>query len=181
MELVQTTDYPWKGEVSIEVDPGAPRSFGIAIRAPDRRTSALYRPEPPCRGITSIAVNGKPVEPPLERGYAVITREWRVGDRISLVLPLPVERVKAVDAVAAVRGRVAIRRGPLIYNIESADGPIDGFLEPSSSLTPEWRPDLLGGVVVIRGAFAGGSPLTAVPNYARLNRGGRSIVWIRDR
>jgi hypothetical protein len=33
---------------------------------------------------------------------------------------------------------------------------------------------------VITGTFADGSPLTAIPNYARLNRGGRSIVWMRD-
>jgi uncharacterized protein len=34
-------------------------------------------------------------------------------------------------------------------------------------------------VMVIRGEFGDGTPLLAIPNYARLNRGGRSIVWIK--
>jgi hypothetical protein len=48
-------------------------------------------------------------------------------------------------------------------------------------LTTEWKPDLLGGVVVVKGMFANGADLTAIPNYARNNRGGRSLVWIKDR
>ena len=48
-------------------------------------------------------------------------------------------------------------------------------------LTAEWNPDLHGGIVIVRGALADGSALTAIPNYARNNRGGRSIVWIKDR
>ena len=47
-------------------------------------------------------------------------------------------------------------------------------------LTTEWKPDLLGGVVVIHGTLADGKPFTAIPYYARGNRGGRSVVWIRD-
>jgi hypothetical protein len=82
--------------------------------------------------------------------------------------------------VAATAGRVALRYGPLIYNFESVDQNLDSVLTPEATLSTEWRPDLLGGVMVIRGAFQSGAPLTAIPNYARLNRGGRSIVWVRD-
>jgi len=48
-------------------------------------------------------------------------------------------------------------------------------------LAATWEPELLEGVVAIRGALADGKPLLAVPNYARNNRGGRLIVWIRER
>jgi len=41
-----------------------------------------------------------------------------------------------------------------------------------------WTPELLGGIVTLRTRFADGSPAVAVPNYARLNRGGRSVVWM---
>ena len=45
--------------------------------------------------------------------------------------------------------------------------------------TTEWRGDLLGGVTVIKGEFVNGKPMVAVPNYGRLNRGGRSMVWMK--
>jgi hypothetical protein len=35
-------------------------------------------------------------------------------------------------------------------------------------------------VVAINGKFADGSNMTAIPNYARCNRGGRSLVWMRS-
>jgi len=76
---------------------------------------------------------------------------------------------------------VALRYGPLVYNIESVDQDVEGVLSPTAALSTEWKGYLLGGVLVIKGAFANGAPLMAVPNYARLNRGGRSLVWIKDR
>ena len=79
--------------------------------------------------------------------------------------------------MAADRGLVALRYGPLIYNLESVDQPVDGQLNVDTPLTTEWQPDLLGGVVVIHSRFANGSSLTAIPNFARNNRGGRSVVW----
>ena len=125
-------------------------------------------------------MNGSPVELALENGYAVITRKWQAGDKIDLGLPMKVQRVKADRRVPADVGRVALRYGPLIYNIESADQDLGLVLGADSPLSTEWKPDLLGGVTIIKGAFTSGAPLLAIPNYARNNRGGRSIVWIKD-
>ena len=64
------------------------------------------------------------------------------------------------------------------------------MLSPDSALSTEWRGDLLGGVTVIKGTWADGSPLTAIPYYARNNRtvatpegrrAVRSSVWLKDR
>jgi DUF1680 family protein len=132
-------------------------------------------------GVTSIAVNGQPIDQPkIDKGYAQITRTWQAGDKIDLVFPMQVQRVKADERVMADRGRVALKYGPLVYNIESVDQNVNSVLSDDSPLTTEWDPNLLGGVMVVKGKFADGSPLTAIPNYARLNRGGRSLVWIRD-
>jgi len=74
-------------------------------------------------------------------------------------------------------------------NFESVDQDLTGILESNSPLTTEWKPDLLKavngapeGVIVIKGSFATGSPLLAIPNHARNNRkvGTPSIVWIKD-
>jgi len=93
---------------------------------------------------------------------------------------MKVQRIKGISRIAATAGRVALRYGPLIYNIESVDQDVNSVLGPASELATEWKGDLLGGVLVIKGTFSDGKPLTAIPNYARLNRGGRSIVWIKD-
>ena len=116
-----------------------------------------------------------------DRGYLLFERVWKAGDRIGVDLPLGPQRVKADEHIAADRGRVALRYGPLVYCIESVDQDVDGVLPPDAPLTTEWRPDLLGGVTVIKSHFADGKPLLAIPYYARANRGGRYVVWIRDK
>ncbi len=171
IEMVQKTDYPWSGNVSIIVNPAQSKEFSVRVRAPNRSVSELYTSTPEVNGITSIAVNGAPVPLNIVNGYAVITRRWTAGDKIDVVLPMVPQRVKAATEVAADRGLVALRFGPLMYNVESADGNnMSGVLNENVPLTTEWRPDLLQGVVVIKGKFMDGSDMIAVPNYVRNNR-----------
>jgi hypothetical protein len=63
--------------------------------------------------------------------------------------------------------------------LESADQQLDCVLAADAPLSTEWPADLWGGVRVIRGQFAHGDPMLAVPNSARLKRGDRPLVWIR--
>jgi len=167
---VQETDYPWSGKIAITVNPKAAKTFAVRLRIPNRTTSKLYTPTPEVNGLISLKVNGQTVKPAFEKGYAVVRRGWTAGDRIELELPLKVQRVRAVERIAATRGKVALRYGPLIYNIETVDQDIAKPLAGSSTLTAAWRPDLLGGITVIEGQFADGSKLLAIPNYARVNR-----------
>ncbi len=170
VELVQETEYPWEEHVAITVNPATTTAFSVKVRVPDRMVSKLYEATPGADGITSISLNGEEIRPEVEGGYAVITRTWEPGDRIDLTLPLRVQRVHADDRIEATRGRVALKYGPLVYNIEEEDQDIEQALGPSSTLTPAWREDFLGGVTVIEGAFANGSPLLAIPNFVRDNR-----------
>jgi uncharacterized protein len=170
VEMVQATNYPWDGKVSITVNPAKQKDFSVRVRVPNRDLSALYRSTPEASGITSLSVNGRTVNPAIERGYAVIARTWTKGDKIELVFPMKVQRIRTNEKVGALRGRVALRYGPLVYNIEKVDQDINKVLAADAPLTTEWRGDLLGGVLVIRGQFVDGSPMTAVPNFARTNR-----------
>ncbi|MCA9241073.1 MAG: glycoside hydrolase family 127 protein [Planctomycetales bacterium] len=182
LEIVQETNYPWDGKVRITVNPASEQDFAVRIRSPQRSVSDLYSSTPEAEGVESVAVNGTRLPARVSNGYVEIRRLWKPGDTIELDLPMPVQRVKCIDRVEANRGRVALRRGPLVYNIETVDGNnLDAVLPPDAPLTTEWRNDLLGGVVVIKGEFADGSPMIAAPNYARNNRGGGSAVWIKDR
>ena len=180
VQLVQTTDYPWNGKVALTVNPATSKKFALKVRVPNRQTSLLYTNTPTVAGLLSLAVNGQSVKPKIERGYAVLDRTWQADDKVEWEVPLPVQRVKADQRIVADRGRVALRYGPLIYNLESVDQSLDSPLSLTVPLTTEWRSDLLGGVLVIKGQFADGQPLMAIPNYARLNRGGRSLVWMKD-
>jgi DUF1680 family protein len=198
VEIVQTTDYPWSGRINIGVNPTAEKRFSVRVRIPNRSVSDLYSATPDADGLASISINGAALKPSMEKGYAVISRVWKAGDRIDVVLPMKPQRIRAIDKVAATRNKVALRYGPLIYNIERADQDIAGSLPPGAPLTTEWRPDFLGGVMVMTSRFADGTPLLAIPNFVRMNRepgtplppprpprgstppNPSSIVWIRE-
>ena len=103
-------------------------------------------------GLKWLAVNGTRITPVITRGYATIDREWQSGDKIELELPMLVQRIRADTKVAADRDRVALRYGPLIYAIESVDQNVDSVLGNDASLSTAWKPELLGGVQIIKGS-----------------------------
>jgi DUF1680 family protein len=183
LRIRQETRYPWAGEVALTLEPlaaGAQPVFTLALRIPSWAESALYKAEPDRGGAFSVTVNGQALAVRVQGGYARIRRAWSPGDRVSLSLLMEVQRVRCDERVAANRGRVAVQRGPLVYSFEDVDQkkPVRTQVLPAGAeLKAEWRGDLLGGVMVVEGAG-----LTGVPNYARLNRGGWSQVWlIEDR
>ncbi len=180
LEMVQKTDYPWNGSVAITVNPQETKTFSVYIRIPNRHTSKLYTESPSMGGVKAFTVNGERVTPRIEKGYAVVTREWTAGDRIELELPVEPQRVAADDRVKADLGTVALRYGPLVYNVETADQT--NIEQPLSDapLRAEWRPDLLGGVMVLTGTWKDGSPMLAIPNYARMNRVGSPAEYLAD-
>jgi DUF1680 family protein len=172
VEMVQKTEYPWKGAVAITVNPEAARTFSVYVRVPNRNTSKLYTEMPSLHGLTSFAVNGEAVTPHIEKGYAVVTREWHAGDTIELEIPMEAQRVVADERVKADLGDYAFRYGPLIYSVETADQPNIELGLGNAPLKAEWRPDLLDGLMVVTGTWTDGSAMTAIPNYARMNRVG---------
>lgn len=172
VEVVQKTDYPWHGAISITVNPEQPKTFSVYVRIPNRTTSKLYSDSPIVRGYKHFTVNGESVTPKIQKGYAVVTREWKQGDRIELELPMDPQRVTADKRIKADADLIALKYGPLVYNVETADNKrIDRKLS-DAPLQTQWRPDLLGGIIVISGKWADGSSLTAIPHYARMNRVG---------
>lgn len=187
------TDYPWGEQVRLTVRPERPAEFDLAVRLPGW-----------CRA-PKLAVNGAPlpVAEVSRDGYAHLRRTWKAGDVVELMLPMPVERVYAHPEVREDAGRVALQRGPLVYCLEEVDNGanLEAVRLPRDvDLRVEWRPNLLGGVVVLGGEgwrldrsawgddlFRARRPvessveLTAVPYYAWANRDpGDMLVWIRE-
>lgn len=172
VEVVQKTDYPWKGSVAITVNPEKAQTFSVYLRIPNRTTSRLYHDSPAISGLKRLAVNGETMEPEIRKGYAVVTREWKPGDRIELELPMEPQRVRADPRIKPDTELVALKYGPLIYNVEKADNQNIERKIGDAPLRTEWRSDLLGGVLVITGTWTNGSEFLAIPNYARMNRVG---------
>jgi uncharacterized protein len=189
----QETDFPWSGRVKIAVSPEAPTAFMLKLRIPSWAHTA------------SCKVNDESVDTTKrDRGYLGIHRTWLPGDTVSLELAMPVERLYAHPNVRADVGRIALRRGPLVFCLEqfdNGDAPVGLFRLPHhATLNPAERADLFGGIITIvadanvadRGAWNGElyrpSPanleharLTAVPYFLWCNRGpNKMAVWIPE-
>ena len=170
VQMVQKTNYPWSGKVSMTVNPAESKTFTVYIRVPNRTTSELYIPDTTINGLKSLNVNGQPLTPEIQHGYAVIRRHWKKGDRIDFELPMTIQRVKASEKIEADRGHIALRYGPLLYNVETADNGDITKAIGNAPLSLQWEGNFLHGIMAIKGQWADGTPLLAVPNYARLNR-----------
>ena len=181
VQMVQETNYPWKGNVSITVNPKEAKEFTVYVRVPNRTTSVLYRSTPEISGVESFLLNGKTIIPKIENGYAIFNRTWNAGDKIELELPMKIQMITADDRIEADKGKVAFRYGPLIYTAEQADHQDVNKAIGSEPFTLEWRKDLLKGVMTIKGKWADGSPLLAIPYYARHNRDSDPISESNDR
>jgi len=188
VELKQETRYPWDGRVTLTVTPPNAQTFDICLRIPgwcreNKTPGALYMASGSKEKAT-LEINGKTVSlNKLRKGYVRISREWKPGDKIELDLPMPIRRIQAHPAVKADTGRAAVQRGPIVYCVEAVDhgGRVSHLSLPASAkLTAEHRPDMLGGVTVIRGKV-GEHDLLAVPYYAWDNRaGGEMAVWLKE-
>lgn len=191
--LIQETEYPWEGEVIIRIHTKEPMQFVLAIRIPGW-----------CRDPT-LRVNGDEVglASLLDKGYAKIKRKWRDGETIQLLLPMPVERIRAHPEVRATAGKVALMRGPFVYCLEEVDNGsnLAQIVLPSDAeLVVEGKDPVLGDAITLRGMAikvdASGwddelyaptayeikqVPIRAIPYYAWANRtSGEMVVWIRE-
>ena len=204
MKITQQTQYPWDGDVRLTVELQTPREFAINLRIPGWATDSPV-PSNLYSYVGDSHTDDQPVtihvndeladDVPVQLGYARLDRMWSSGDVIELQLPMPIILVRSHEKVEANRGRVAIQRGPILYCIEAidVDAPLDQIFVPVDVvLTAAHRPNLLGGVTVIRGTALvapeaeedhASEPkrveFTAIPYYAWDHRDpGAMMVWI---
>ncbi len=166
------TRYPWDGSARVVVEEAPGGEVALALRIPAWADGAT--------------VDGRPVP---AAGYATMRRTFTAGDEVRVELPLRVRATRAGERVDAVRGCTALERGPLVYALEEPDqqrGVVvdDLRVDGRAGFRAEHRPDLLGGVTVIRfPARQAGSSVpvtaTAIPYYAWANRGAPPMrVWL---
>ncbi|QFY10439.1 glycoside hydrolase family 127 protein [Nonomuraea phyllanthi] len=182
------TEYPWDGLVRVTVEEAG--EWELALRIP-AWSETTYVDDRPARAAHD--------------GYFRIRRDWQRGDTVELRLDMTPRLSYPHHAIDAVRGCVALERGPLVYCFEQADQPegvdvAELALDPQAPLRVKPVADLggVGRTVLIetdavavhqpRGglpyttkplATSTGVTATAVPYFQWDNRdGGAMRVWI---
>jgi DUF1680 family protein len=131
LKLEQQTNYPWDGHITIKLLE-AP-AMAVFLRIPGW-----------CKHAT---INGKPV---LTGTYVKV--KAKKGDKISLVLDMPATLIEANPLVEETRNQVAVKRGPLVYCMESVDGPVSDVIIPVAiQLHPVFMEISQGHVMALEG------------------------------
>ncbi len=198
--IEQKGNYPWDGDITVNVNPDKKAKFDVYVRIPGWATGEtvpgdLYHFVKSSSSKFALKVNGKDAVYKMENGYAVINKEWKKGDVIQLSLPMDVQEVASRDAVVADLDRVALQRGPLVYCVEGADnsGQAWNVVVPmGTTYRANFEKDLLNGVTVIQAEVPAvvvsadnqtvstqKKTITAIPYYSWCNRGSNAMqVWL---
>lgn len=193
VRLEQQSNYPWDGEVHLTIVECGSDPFAIKLRIPGWVTTG------------TLEVDGVPLETQLVPAtYVTVQRQWKPGTKIELKLPMPNQLIESHPLVEETRNQLAVKRGPLVYCLESNDLPpqsslADVRIPSEANLQPRFDADFLGGVTVLEGMFtlreAGkwkgklyrtfqspeATPIRVrlIPYYAWSNRGQSEMsVWI---
>lgn len=135
-----TTEYPWRGKVRVTVDCLVEPAWTLSLRIPDWScTSDIY-------------LNGAAYKAEISDGYARICRNWKLQDVVELNLTMKPQWIGANPRVDAIRGCVALQRGPLIYCLEQCDMDKeiqlnDVAVDTSIPVEEKWQNDILDGVM----------------------------------
>ena len=190
IRLKQDSQYPWDGAVKITIEECS-KPFEMLLRIPEWAVG------------TKITINGKDAGVDAAPGtFARIELAWKAGDVVALEMPMDIALIEGHPRIEETRNQVAIKRGPVVYCIESPDLPentgiLDVYLPVPSNLKTEYQPKLLGGLTTIRGNVALRKDKTEgmyrtlvkpewetiqaqfVPYYSWCNRGQSEMtVWI---
>jgi len=185
--IKQQTRFPWDGSVKITVEPAKAEKFTVAVRIPGWAINGpvatdLYRFMDASDQKVSLKINGEIIEPKIEKGFAIIERQWQKGDVIEIDMQMQARRVLANDKVEADTGRAAVERGPIVYCAEWPDNDgnvLNLTLADNATLTSEEKKDLLGGITAIRCKAQDKNDVVMIPYYAWANRGpGQMAVWL---
>jgi DUF1680 family protein len=112
IEIEQQTNYPWDGKITLKIIKAPKDLQNFFLRIPGWSQNA------------SVAINNAKINDQITSGkYLKLNQKWKKGDVIELNLPMPVELMQANPLVEEVKNQVAVKRGPLVYCLESDQLP----------------------------------------------------------
>lgn len=111
LKIEQETDYPWDGKVLITVETELEKPFFVHLRIPSWADDF------------SIRLDGKTFHVEPHDGYVRLHMNWKGRHTIELSLPMEVDFIEAHPFVRDNVGKLAVRRGPIVYCAEQEDNP----------------------------------------------------------
>ncbi|MBC6998030.1 beta-L-arabinofuranosidase domain-containing protein [Cytophaga sp. FL35] len=144
IKLKQESNYPWEGTVKITIEECKNDIFDLMLRVPEWATG------------TTIRVKGEDIKNVTAGSFTTITRTWKSGDVIEMEMPMETKFIEGHPRIEEVRNQVALKRGPVVYCIESADLPegtdiTDVYIPSDIEFKPIYKPGFLGGVTTLDG------------------------------
>jgi DUF1680 family protein len=143
------TAYPREGSVTVRVEHSDAEPWTLSLRVPSWAAGA---------DLMEPGGQRRTVRP----GTAEVTQVFAAGDEIRLDLPILPRWVEADPRVDAVRGALAVERGPLVLCAESADLP-GGLDVDAVRVDPSVPPVDRHGRVVVSGSLAPAPDAAAWP------------------
>lgn len=140
--IKQTTNYPWDENIKITISCDDIYKKQIAVRIPGW-----------CSKL-GFTVNAKQVAPDYKKGYAYMGNDWKNGDIIELIFEMPVEKIQAHPYVRHNTGKLALKRGPIVYCLEEEDNGKHLntlFIKPTDHFNIHYDSEFLGGCAYLTG------------------------------
>lgn len=184
VKVSQKTGYPFDGKVTFTLT-AEPKN---GARLDDKTLYLKYRVPSWCAACQEAGADG----------YACVAFNAKDGLTCERDFPMPVVRMMANPQVEADRGKVALKRGPIVYCFEECDNSVavDGItLAKEPNFEVQFRPKFIStpddaeatrdsgarDVAVITAHDAGGNTITAVPYCVWDNRApGKMNVWVKQ-
>lgn len=199
IKLLQSTDYPWEGQIRLKLFTTKPLSFNLMVRIPgwarnEAFPSDLYFFNDIVTEQIEFLINGKEIKFIQINGYASIDREWVNGDEVIMNFPMMPRKVRSNQLVKANEGLIALQRGPVIYCVEAIDQKVPDvlhfILDEYAEIQFDYQTGLLNGVGTLTGTIKAASEMKAgnaseipfkfraIPYFAWANRNqGEMTVW----
>jgi DUF1680 family protein len=146
------TTLPDGTAVALDVETGYPRHGAVRVHVREDATWTLSLRVPAWADGARLVVDG--VEEPVAPGTVAVRRAFRAGDVVELHLPVTPRFTAADPRIDAVRGCLAVERGPEVLCLESVDlaaassGRFDDIA--GVRLDPAVPPRDVDGAVVVR-------------------------------
>lgn len=115
IKIHQTTNYPWNGKIDINLSMKSDTSMVVALRIPAW-----------CKA-PKVSRNGENIEIITKDGYLYLNGTWSNNDKIELDFPMEIVELESHPLMINGTGKVALRRGPIVYCLEGVDNTSSVF------------------------------------------------------